>query len=521
MEKQKNSLDAVQINENYSSAYWRLNNLYYIKTKDGKSIPFKLNWAQEELFHNTWYCNIILKGRQLGISTYACILFLDNCLFNSNKSAGIIAQTREDSQNLFKKIKHAYDCLPQDIKLARSATTDSARELVFNNGSSIRVGTSMRGSTLQYLHISEFGKICATDPSKAEEIITGSLNTVASGQYIFIESTAEGTSGYFYDMCKKAQAFKESKEELTPLDYKFHFFPWYKEPGYRLGCPVNLTQKDYDYFLALKSQGVDLDKEQKAWYALKSTSQQDKMKQEYPSTADEAWEISKDGYYYAPHLQQTRLEHRICHLPYEDTLLVHTCADLGYDDSSAFWFFQLYGKEVRLIEYIEGNNTSLAEWINIIKKKNYTYGVHLAPHDIKVKELTTGYSRIDVARKLGISFIPVAPASVVSGIDSVRSLFPRCWFDKEKCKLGINRLENYKRDWNKSLACWGNNPVHNDASHGSDAFRYLATGLHIITGKKTPEEIERSYLESMKDASGCLPGSMFYEGPNGKRRTNF
>ncbi len=507
--------------ERYESAYWRLNNLYYIKDKFGRNIQFKMNWAQEQLFHNTWYCNIILKARQLGISTWSILNALDFCLFQPNKSAGIIAQTREDAENLFKKIKHAYDCLPPHIKSAIPATVDSARELVFTNGSSIRVGTSLRGSTLQYLHISEFGKICATDPSKAEEIVTGSLNTVAPGQYVFIESTAEGTSGYFYEMCKKAQSMQELKEPLTKIDYRFHFFPWWKEPIYRIGSPVNLTQKDYDYFLSLKSQGIELDAEQKAWYALKKVSQQDNMKREYPSTPEESFEISTEGYYYATHLQQARLERRICAVPYDDNLKVHTAWDLGFNDFSSIWVFQTYGKEIRLIEYIEGNNKSLAEWINLIQRKPYDYGVHLAPHDIKVREYTTGYSRIDVARKLGFNFVAVPRVEIIPGIDAVRTMFPRCWFDKDKCKLGINRLENYKMDWNKRLSCWGSSPLHDDASHGSDSFRTLATGLHIITGKRTPEEIERAYLESMKDQSGMLPGSMFYDGNQEKRRSNF
>jgi hypothetical protein len=502
------------------SPWWRLNNLYYIKTKDGRNIKFEMNSVQRELYHKMWYCNIILKGRQLGISTFAVIVLTDAVLFNPNRAAGMIAQTREDAKNLFKKIKHAYDFLPASIKDSIRATVDSAQELVFSNGSSIRVGTSLRGSTLQYLHISEFGKICADTPDKAEEIITGALNTVSPGQYIFIESTAEGTSGHFYEMCKRAQAMKESKEELTKLDYKFHFFPWWREPTYRIGSPINMTQKDHEYFLSLKSQGIELDNEQKYWYALKSAEQKDKMKREYPSTADESWETSKDGYYYSTHLQKARLERRICHVPYEDTLKVHTAWDLGYNDSTSIILFQGYGKEIRLIEYLEGNNRSLAEWINIIQNKSYGYGVHLAPHDIKVREYTTGYSRMDVARKLGFNFVCVPKVEIIPGIDAVRSLFPKLWIDKEKCKLLIERLDNYRRDWNKSMGCWGSSPLHNDASHGADSLRTLATGLHIITGKKTQEERERAYLESLKDHTGIMPGSMFYEG-NQNRRSIF
>ena len=211
------------LEKNLSSQRWRLNNLYQIIDKQGVPRTFKFNWAQEQLYSTMWYSNIILKARQLGISTFVCMLFLDTCLFKPNIAAGIIAHTREDAELMFKRIKFAYDKLPEALKMLRTATVDSARELVFSNHSSVRVGTSMRGTTLQYLHVSEFGKICAHWPEKSREIVTGSLNTLGAKQYVFIESTAEGKEGHFYDLCKQAEAMKESAKALTSLDYKFHF----------------------------------------------------------------------------------------------------------------------------------------------------------------------------------------------------------------------------------------------------------------------------------------------------------
>src|SRR3984957_4752920 len=244
--------------------YWRINNLYHIIDKQGRKIIFKLNWAQQELYENVWYCNVILKARQLGISTYICLLFLDRCLFNPNISAGIIAHTVEDAQALFRRVKIAYDSLPDQLKEVITAENDTAQMLKFSNGSSIRVGTSLRSSTFQYLHISEFGKICAKYPDKANEIITGSLNTVAPGQYIFIESTAEGKDGYFYDICKRAEKAKD--EELSKIDFKFLFFPWHKEPGYRIGSNIRIDDDLAKYFAHLYNIKIDLDDEQKAWY---------------------------------------------------------------------------------------------------------------------------------------------------------------------------------------------------------------------------------------------------------------
>ena len=165
---------------------WRLNNLYHIVNKQGNKTLFRLNWAQQELYDNMWYNNIVLKARQLGVSTFICLLFLDRCLFNSNVSAGIICHTLEDGQQLFRRVKLAYDFLPEELKVLISADNDTSQMLKFSNGSSLRVGMSLRSSTFQYLHISEFGKICAKYPDKATEIITGLLthweldNTVLS-----------------------------------------------------------------------------------------------------------------------------------------------------------------------------------------------------------------------------------------------------------------------------------------------------------------------------------------------------
>ncbi len=138
---------------------WRLNNLYFIVDKRGEKTLFRMNWAQEQLYDGMWYCNVILKARQLGISTFVCLLFLDRCLFNSNVSAGIIAHTLEDAQQMFKRVKLAYDSLDQELTKHITADTDTAQMLKFSNGSSIRVGTSLRSSTFQLLHVSEFGKL--------------------------------------------------------------------------------------------------------------------------------------------------------------------------------------------------------------------------------------------------------------------------------------------------------------------------------------------------------------------------
>lgn len=460
---------------------WRLNNLYYIVDKQGRKIKFTLNWAQKQLYDDMWYCNVILKARQLGMSTFVCMLFLDRCLWNSNVSAGIVAHTVEDAQAMFRRVKFAYDNLAEPIRQHITADNDTAQMIKFSNGSSLRVGTSLRSSTFQYLHISEFGKICAKYPDKAREIVTGALNTVAAGQYIFIESTAEGRDGYFYDICKQALQNKTSKAKLSKLDFRFHFFPWYGESSYRIGNTLPITKEMQEYFHHLEGLGIKLDDEQKAWYVNKENTQKDDMRREYPSTPEESWEVSNEGLYYSKQMTMVRSDKRICYVPYDEEIPVHTAWDLGFNDSTSIWFFQVVGKEIRLIEYLEGSGEALSYWLGELKKRDYVYDKHIAPHDIMVHEYTSGMTRQASARKMGINFVPAQKVEIIPGIDAVRNILNRCWFDESKCQKGIKSLDNYKKDWDERGACWRSQPLHNWASHGADAFRTLATGLNYVT----------------------------------------
>lgn len=500
--------DFTRAEKLFKDPLWRLNRLYSIIDKNGRKQQFKLNWAQKELHDGMWYCNLILKARQLGISTFICLLFLDRCLFNSNLAAGILCHTLEDSEHMFKRIKFAYDSLPDEIKAIRTATIDSARELRFSNGSSLRVGTSMRGSTFQYLHISEFGKLCAKFPEKAREVITGSLNTLTAGQYCFIESTAEGRDGHFYDMCCRARAVKESETKLTPLDFKFHFFPWWRCPEYRLEASIPIPQDTAKYFHELEAKGINLYAQQKLWYVKKQETQSGDMMREYPSTPDEAFHTSLEGAYYSRQMLEVRKEKRIQRIYHDPCVPVHTAWDLGYGDSTAIWFVQICGKEIHLIEYYENSGEPLTFYLKLLQDKKYQYGKHLVPHDAGVHEYSSGLTRLVIARNLGVSLLQTPNLSVDEGIDAVRNILHRCWFDESKCSSGIKALESYRRQWNEKQGCWSSHPLHNHFSHGADAFRTLAVGLRRIDEKNNPPVDGRTL--GYRDQSGLYPGHPLY-----------
>lgn len=467
---------------------WRLQNLYKITNKQGHEIDFNLNWAQEELFSNFWYQMLILKARQLGVTSFFAISFLDDCFWLSNIAAGIIADKRESSEEIFKKkIKFAYDRMPEWTRQFNSATNDRVGELTFKNGSSYRVSTGFRSGTNQRLLISEFGKICAKSPEVATEIITGSLNTVSTDQIVVIESTAEGSGGYFYDMCIQSQKTAREKIKLTNLDYRFFFFPWYKEPSYKLGEYIVPPKDLKEYFDKLESEGVNLSGSQIAWYVKKYQVLGDNIYQEYPSTPDEAFRGSASGLFYGKNLVQCRMEKRIGTVPYDRNVPVNTAWDLGFGDNTAIWFFQLCGKEIHVIDFYQDNGKSLAEYIHFLKQKPYIYGNHIAPHDIKAHEYTHGQSRYQVAKDLGMEFtlthntsMGERALSVIEGIDVVRNTFPRIWFDQTKCEEGLRMLENYRKEWDDKAMRWSEKPVHDYASDASDSFRYLCIGLKKI-----------------------------------------
>lgn len=473
-----------QMLECLQDPWWRINNLYKVINKRGECVTFKLNKEQRSLYENFWYSNIILKARQLGISTFVCIFFLDQCLFKSTISAGIIAHTKEDAEHMFKRIKFAYDQLPQSIKEFRVANVDSARELVFNNHSNLRVGTSMRGSTLQYLHISEFGKICAHFPDKAREIITGSLNTIGNGNYIFIESTAEGKEGYFYDLCKQAEAMQTQQKKLTATDFKFHFFPWFDCPDY-VDEPSVIPKETEEYFESLKQKGINLNENQKSWYFKKTQTQADDMRREYPSTPDEAFENSLDGSYYGKWIREARFEGRFGNVPWDKEARVSIAFDTGFRDQCAIVFFQLIGKEIHVIDYYENSGEGLEHYLRFIKSKPYSYQNYYGPHDIKAHHFSMGLSTQEVAAKHGVHLIALddigSEREIDWGIECVRNLFPRVWIDEKNCARLIKCLENYKKQWDPNTRIFRSKPVHNEFSHGADAFRYTCIAIKTLS----------------------------------------
>lgn len=204
---------------------------------------------------------------------------------------------------------------------------------------------------------------------------------------------------------------------------------------------------------------------------------------EYAQEYECSFEAAVKGAIYAPELERARGGARISSVPYDPILPVDTDWDLGVGDSTAIWFSQsLRSGEIRLIDYYEASGEGLPHYAQVLRSKGYTYGTHWAPFDIQVKELGSGRSRLEVAKSLGIAFQIAPNVPIDDGIHAARMIFPRCYFDAVKCKPGLEALQHYRRDYNTRLNEFKPTPVHDWASHGADAFRYLALR------QKTPTE---------------------------------
>jgi phage terminase large subunit len=183
-----------------------------------------------------------------------------------------------------------------------------------------------------------------------------------------------------------------------------------------------------------------------------------------------------EGAYYGAHLLRAEEEGRITTVPYEPTVPVKTYWDLGIDDSMTIWFVQQVGREVRVIDYLEANGEGLPYYARELQKRDYLYEEHWFPHDGTVRELGTGKSRQETAESLGIKPLKIAkrPDQKEDGIEAVRNILSRCWFDSGKCELGLNALRSYQKVFDEKNNVYRTTPLHNWASHGADAFQTLA-----------------------------------------------
>jgi hypothetical protein len=531
--------EEAKLAEVLKSRVWRLSNLYWCEDKNGKKVKFRLNVHQRKLLRDLWWLNFVLKVRQIGVSTFAGILQLDRALFTKNQTCGIIDRTAEDAKKKLAKIKFAYDHLddPQDpvtaglgrlIKEAVQLKTENKQELEFTNGSKIWSGTSLRGGTVNFLHVSELGYIASKTPEKAKEIAAGSFNTVHPGNVILVETTHEGGRyGLSYELTRVAQKAGATPE--TIMDWKFHFFGWPEEPSYALPLvgPLRLTKELSEYFGAVEKVYGPLTDEQKHWYIKKSATPKVDMARQYPATAEEALQAIAPGAIYGKQITNLRMAGRIREFQMNGAAPLFTAWDIGMSDYTAIWLLQPVGLDFLALDFLTGHGelpayyaARLIEWERFYSRPiSRHYMPHDSAHKLKLVGNRTWRDMLAEAGLVGMVTVPVTP-DVWVGIGHLRSLLPRFYFHSVRCEKdvelptgrilpsGLGALSGYHTTIEAVGGKINEVPVHDEASHGADGLRTFAEAhqrgmLDVLFGPQASSGARRGPPKAITGVRGA------------------
>jgi len=208
-----------------------------------------------------------------------------------------------------------------------------------------------------------------------------------------------------------------------------------------------------------------------------------------------------DGAIYAKEIKSATLENRITRVPYEQTKPVHTFWDLGRADATSIWFAQIVGFEFRVIDFYENRGEALKHYLKVLQDRPYVYGDDWLPHDAEAELLASERTIAQQMRAAGRTVRITPKIKVGDGIDAARSMFPNLWFDAEKCTDGLNSLRRYRYDVDPETGQYSKNPLHDDASHAADAFRYMAVALRE---KKAPQMPKPAFRPAVRGTNAWL-----------------
>lgn len=266
---------------------------------------------------------------------------------------------------------------------------------------------------------------------------------------------------------------------------------------------------------------VEINWRDNPWFpsVLERTRQRDLT--DRPERYDHIWEGDFaqvfEGAYYVKEMLAAREQGRICSVPVAPGVPVHTAWDLGIGDSTAIWFFQMVGNEIRVVDFYENSGHGLPHYAEMLAAKGYEYGDDWVPHDARVRELGTGRTRVETLISLGRKPRLVPAHNLMDGINAVRETLPHCWFDEKRTDYGLDALRQYRSEFNEDTAVFSDKPLHDWTSHAADAFRYLAMAWREVVAKPPappplPKEIAITGIER-----GCVTSNI---DPNDERKLN-
>lgn len=393
-------------------------------------IPFSPRAQQREILDNLKRFSVLVCHRRFG-KTVLCVNQLIRAALSSRQHnprfAYICPLFKQAKQVAWDYLKHYTDPIP-----GRTAHENELR-VDFPNGARVQLfGTdnpdALRGLYLDGAVLDEYAQM---PPRVWTEVLRPALSD-RKGWAIFIG---------------------------TPMGHNAFWDLW------------QYAQEDDDWFSAMwrASETGIIDPDE--LLAAKREMGEDEFAQEYECS----FTAAVRGAYYGKLMAQADDDGRIANVPFDPAANVDTWWDLGVSDSTSIWFVQHVGQEIHVIDYYEASGEGLNHYAGILQQKQgergMVYGRHLLPHDAAARELGTGKSRVEVLDALGVKATVMERHNVMDGIQTVRNLLPRCWFDRKRCAEGIEALRLYRREWDDRKQTFRAGPLHDWTSHAADAFR--------------------------------------------------
>jgi hypothetical protein len=461
---------------------WRLANLYRVKAADtGELVPFVPRAEQMEVFRAVHERKlkriIILKARRLGISTGIDIMFTDMALSRAGFQASIVDQTQDDaSKKLINICRVAFESIPEGARPSVLRINDSALELSCGDApSAIYAGKNARGGTNQGLHLSEWGVIQADDARRSEEILTGAIPSAQHG-IIIVETTWKGgKGGHLWELVKQAMETPDSEKSAD--DWHLFFFPWWTDPTSTTEDATTIEQDVEEYLNELETR-IDrlLTIGQRRWYARRRRELGVFIWREYPSTVEECFRAPVEGAIYAQILDELRARRAIARRGIAPDVPVNTCWDLGAPRNTVCWYFQIIGREIRVVGCDKGLDMTAQQRAKHMLSKGYRFGWHYLPHDAEQTDRSGGTFRgsMEAAGITGCRVVP-RTSDIWVGINRLREMMgERMTFRTPDCDEGLDALAAYHVKPETIGGKAVDMPVHDWSSHPSDGLRTLA-----------------------------------------------
>ena len=401
-------------------------------------IPYKPRELQAEMHTSVRRWNVLVMHRRFGKTVWAVnhlIKYALTCELPRPRVAFIAPTFTQAKRIAWDYVKYYASVIPG------VSFNETELRVDFPNGGRLMLLSAENPDSLRgiYLDLCVFDEFGMQNPRVWGEVVRPALSD-RQGAAVFLGTPAG--HNHFFDLLQQAKSETENGSDQ-----------WYHKT-------VKASESNLVKAEELEAAQAQMTPEQ--------------YEQEYECS----FTAAIVGAYYAKLLVDADDTGRVTRVPYDPAYPVHTAWDLGINDSTAIWFAQVFrGGAVNIIDYYESSGVGLDHYADILKQKDYHYGDHLAPHDIEVRELGSGKSRLETAYSLGIRFRVIPKMKIADGVNAARLLIPKCYFDKDKCRDGLEMLRQYRQDWDDRRKVFRDHPRHDYTSHSADAFRYLAIGL--------------------------------------------